>query len=314
MLTRRRLAAAMALAALPLPARAEPRSLRIGYQKNGILVVARQRGTIEAKLAPLGVQVDWLEFSHGPPLMEALRLGAVSVGQVGDAPVIFAQAAGSDVLYVAAQPATGSASAILVPPGSTLQTLADLRGRRVAFAKGSSAHSLTLAALERAGLAYSDIVPAYLAPADAAAAFARGSVDAWTIWDPYYAIAEEQAGVRALAKSDAIAPQTNFFVGSKAYTLANPDVVTAFADSLAETAAWSRANRDETARLLSDGTGVGLPQMQRVVARSDFTVAPMTDDVLAEQQRVADRFAAAGLLPRPVRVADIAWRAGRDHA
>ncbi|KMO29003.1 ABC transporter substrate-binding protein, partial [Methylobacterium tarhaniae] len=202
------LAAALAGAALPatLPALAAPAdTLRIGYQKNGILVVAKQQGAIEAKLKPLGVGVAWVEFSFGPPLLEAISLGAIDFGPTGDAPPIFAQAAGGPLVYAAAMEAGGSNAAILVQKDSPIRTLADLKGRRVAFAKASSAHNFTIAALEKAGLTYRDIEPVTLAPADAAAAFARGSVDAWTIWDPYFAIAEMQPSTRVLTLADDIA-------------------------------------------------------------------------------------------------------------
>ena len=175
--------------------------LRVGTQKGAaILAAERQQRGLETLLNPLGVEVQWVEFQFGPPLLEAMRIGAVDIGLAGDTPPIFAQAAKSDLLYVASHPS--GASAILVPAGSKLQTLADLKGKRVAFARGSSSHNLTVAALEKADLAYGDIQAIHLAPADAAAAFERGSVDAWTIWDPYYALYETRPGVRVLAEFD----------------------------------------------------------------------------------------------------------------
>ncbi len=171
----------------------------------------RDRGGAEA--ARRGV--TWVEFSFGPPLLEAISLGAIDLGQTGDAPPIFAQAAGGPITYVAAQEAAGSGAAVLVQKDSPLRTLADLKGKRVAFAKASSAHNLTIAALEKAGLTYRDIEPVTLAPADAAAAFARGSVDAWTIWDPYFAIAEMQPTTRVLALATDIAKPNNFFLAHK---------------------------------------------------------------------------------------------------
>lgn len=309
-LHRRTLLAGLAAAAAPLArtGAAEPKLFRIGYQKNGILVVAKQQQAIEAKLKPFGVSVTWTEFSFGPPLLEALRLENIDFGTVGDTPPIFAQAAKADLLYVAALPAAGSSSAVLLPAGSKLQSLADLKGRRVAFARGSSAHNLTVAALEKAGLRFSDITPVQLAPADAAAAFARGVVDAWTIWDPYYAIAEVQPGVRVLARSQEITPQNSFYLSNRPYTQANGAILQAAIQALDAVAAWSRANHDQVAKLLSEGTGVPLDAMQRAVARSDFVIGPMTDDLVRQQQAVADRFHRIGLIPAPVAIAEVVWR------
>jgi aliphatic sulfonates family ABC transporter substrate-binding protein len=309
MITRRNVLRSLPVSAAAATARAEPaRQFRIGYQKNGILVVARQLRAIENRLRPLGVSVTWTEFSFGPPLLEAMRLGSLDFGTVGDTPPIFAQAAHADLLYVAAASSGSSSAAILLPPGSSLLTLADLKGKRVAFARGSAAHNLTVAALEKAGLTLSDIQPIQLAPADAAAAFARGSVDAWTIWDPYYAIAEVQPGVRILAKSSDITPQNSFYLSSRAYAQANDSVIEAVIDELAKVAAWSNAHRGEVAQLLADGTGVPLDAMQRAVARSTYVIGPMTGEIVRQQQQVADRFQRLGLIPAHVNIADITWR------
>jgi len=313
MIDRRTLVAAAlataAGAALPRPARAADPVFRIGYQKNGILVVAKQQGVIEARLKPLGTQVAWTEFSFGPPLLEALNIGGIDFGQTGDAPPIFAQAAGSDLVYAAAQGAAGSGAAILVAEGSSIRTLADLKGKRVAFAKASSAHNLTLAALAKAGLTYPDIVPVTLAPADAAAAFASGQVDAWTIWDPYFALAQGRPGVRVLALATDIAKPNNFFLANRTVAQARPEIVKAVVDALSGVATWCEANRPEVAALLSRGTGVPLAATERAVARTDYVIGPVTSDLVAEQQAIADRFHAVGLIPKPIRVADAVWAA-----
>ncbi|TXM81406.1 PhnD/SsuA/transferrin family substrate-binding protein, partial [Methylobacterium sp. WL122] len=157
-------------------------------------------------------------------------------------PPIFAQAARSSLVYAAAQEAGGSGSGILLPKGSAIKTLAELKGKRVAFAKASSAHNLTVAALEKAGLTYADIEPVTLAPADAAAAFSRGSIDAWTIWDPYYAIAEGGDGVRVLATAKEIARQNNFFLASRAFAEGRGAVLSEVIDVLGGVARWCGEN------------------------------------------------------------------------
>jgi sulfonate transport system substrate-binding protein len=309
MLSRRTLLAGALAAGLPVPIltrkalAGEAGTFRIGYQKNGILVVAKQQGSIERALKPLGVAVRWTEFSFGPPVLEALGVGAIDFGQTGAPPPVFAQAAGNTLLYVAAQDAGGSGEAILVPQGSPLTTLADLKGKRVAFAKGSSAHYL----LEKVGLAYTDIEPVTLAPADAAAAFARGAVDAWAIWDPYFAIAERQPGTRILASAVEIEKPTNFFLGNRDFTNANAPVVQAAVGALAEVAAWCEAHRPEVAALLAKGTGVPLDATRRAVDRSVYVIAPLTEAVIAGQQRVADRFQALGLIANPIRIREAVW-------
>ncbi|MGT2481656.1 aliphatic sulfonate ABC transporter substrate-binding protein [Methylobacterium oryzae CBMB20] len=312
MLDRRALLAALAALPLapplaPVARAAEPGVLRIGYQKNGILVVAKQQGLIEKRLEPLGHAVRWVEFSFGPPLLEALSVDGIDLGQTGDAPPIFAQAARSNLVYAAAQEAGGSGAGILLPKGSEIRSLAELKGKRVAFAKASSSHNLTIAALEKAGLSYADIEPVTLAPADAAAAFAQGSIDAWTIWDPYFAIAEQGEGVRVLVRATDVTPQNNFFLASRPFAESRAPVLTAAIDALGEVAAWCTQNRGAVAELLSQGTGVPLSATRRAVDRTDYVIGPMTDRVAAEQQRVADRFHALKLIPKPIHIADAVW-------
>jgi aliphatic sulfonates family ABC transporter substrate-binding protein len=287
---------------------ADTKTLRVGFQKGEpVLVAAKENRSFEKALEPLGVQVSWLEFAFGPPMLEAMRVGSIDIGGVGDTPPVFAQAAHADLVYFASRPANGDSSGLLVPPGSTLQALADLKGKKVAFGRGSSAHNLTLAALEKAELTIDDIQPIYLAPADAAAAFAHGDIDAWTIWDPYFAIAEARPGVRVLASSSTISPQNSFYLASRAYATAAPQVLDRLVTSLGEVGAWCEAHKPELAQLLSQGTGVPLPDMKRATDRNSFTTVPMTDALLDDQQRIADRFARSHLIPGKLNVRDYAW-------
>jgi len=283
-------------------------SLRVGFQKGEpVLVAAKENRTFETALDPLGMRVSWVEFPFGPPMLEAMRAESIDIGGVGDTPPIFAQAAHADLVYIAARPSTGDSSAVLVPPGSTLHTLSDLKGKKVAFARGSSAHNLTLAALEKAGLSFADIHPIYLAPADAAAAFTQGDIDAWTIWDPYYAMNEVRPGVRVLASSRNITPQNSFYLASRSYAKQAPAVIEKVVAGLGDIGAWCDTHKVEVAKLLSAGTGVNLPDMTRAIDRTSFRSVPMTDGLLAEQQLVADRFSDLHLIPGKLNVHDYAW-------
>jgi len=190
-----------------------------------------------------------------------------------------------------------------------LQSLGDLKGRKLAVAKGSAAQNLTIAALEKAGLQFGDIEPVYLAPADAAAAFESGKVDAWTIWDPYFAIYEQRPGVRVLALSQDIVSQNSFLLGSRRYANANPQTVVQVVREFDKIAVWSREHRDDVAKLVSDGTGVAIDAMTRTLDRNPLALRPIDDDIIRTQQQVADRFAALNLIPAPIKIADQIWHA-----
>jgi aliphatic sulfonates family ABC transporter substrate-binding protein len=303
-------AALVPLAAGSARAEALPSKLRIGYQKTGALLIVKVRKQVEKRLAPDGVAVEWVEFPFGPPLLEALQAGAIDYGYTGDAPPIFAQAARADLLYVAAIPARGDSQAILVAPDAPARSVADLKGRRVAVAKGSSAHNLLVAATEAAGLKWSDFEVAYLAPADAAAAFAKGAVDAWSIWDPYFALAELSAkGARPLPIDRAVSQQNSFFLANRAFTEKYPALVQAVNDEIAATTAWAATHRGEVAALYAEASGVPLEAQKKAVERAEFTFGPLTEALIAQQQGVADRFHRVGLIPKPIVVRDIVWKA-----
>jgi sulfonate transport system substrate-binding protein len=227
----------LAIAALPSAARAAGSRLRMGYQKNGALLILKQKGTLESRLAERGVAVSWHEFPSGPPLLEALNADGIDFGATGDTPPLFAQAAGADLVYVAYQPAPGKSSAILVRADGPIRALGDLKGRSIAVTKGSSAHNVLVQALKRAGLAYGDIRPVYLQPPDAAAAFRQGAIDAWSIWDPFYAIAERDPGTRVLTTAETVAPSNSFFLARRAYAVESAPVVAA----VIEESPWSPA-------------------------------------------------------------------------
>ena len=279
--------------------------LRIGYQKNGVLVIARQQAVLEHELAPLGITVRWVEFTSGVPMLEAMNAGSIDLGQCGDAPPIFAQAGGAKIVYVAGQPITNGMG-ILVKPKSGIESIAGLRGKRVGFTKGTSAHNVVLLALESAGLAYGDITPVYLSPPDAGAAFARDSIDAWAVWDPYYAIGQRQGG-QPLIDVKRLGKTNSFYIGNREFAAAHGRELVQVIAMLARTATWAEAHRDRVARSLADVTGLDL-EIQTVAAeRSSFAIGPLTDDIITTQQAVADRFYKLGLIPRPIVVRDAVW-------
>jgi len=208
--------------------------LRIGYQKYGTLVLLKARGSLEKRLAPMHVEVKWTEFPAGPQLLEGLNVGSIDFGTVGEAPPIFAQAAGADLVYVANEPPASAAEAIVVLKDSPLKTVAELKGKKVALNKGSNVHFLLVKLLERAGVNYNDIDTIYLTPADARAAFERGSVDAWAIWEPFLSAAQRQTGARILADGNGVVSNHQFFLAARSYAKKREDVIAIILDELAK--------------------------------------------------------------------------------
>jgi sulfonate transport system substrate-binding protein len=284
--------------------------VRIGFQKYGKPVLLKSKGTLEEKLKSEGYRVVWTEFPSGPPLLEALNVGAVDFGNTGEAPPIFAQAAGAPIQYVAYEPLAPKGEAILVPKDSKLNSVADLRGKKVALNKGSNVHYLLVKALEKAGVKYSEIETAFLAPADARAAFERGAVDAWVIWDPFLAAAEAATGARTLADGTGIVSNYQFYFSSKKFLESDPKIVDLVLSQLSEVDDWARSDIHAVAEQLAPAIGLPVPVTEVALKRQAYGIKPVTDAVIADQQQVADAFFALGLLPKQIRISDAARRPG----
>jgi sulfonate transport system substrate-binding protein len=295
-------------AAVPARAEDKPTEIRIGTQKGGFFPAVRQRHSVEDAFKPLGIEIKWVDFQFGPPLLEAINAGSVDFGFVGDSPPIFAQAGGAGIRYVAAVKSDGNTQAIIVPQNSPIKTLADLKGKRIAFGKGSSAHNLLVAALEKAGIAWSDITPAPLAPADATAAFVQGSVDAWSIWDPYLALAELKEHARVIAFDKDVHKPNAFYIARSDFVEKQPALVARLNSVFASEGHWADTHHEEVAKAQAEATGVDIEAIRRFVDRSNYRVVPVDDEVVRSQQAVADRFVKLGLIPRAVNVSDIVWK------
>jgi sulfonate transport system substrate-binding protein len=293
----------MAAAPLALAQNAD-NVLRIGYQKYGTLVLLKARGSLEKRLAPMHVEVKWTEFPAGPQLLEGLNVGSIDFGIAGEAPPIFAQAAGADLVYVGNEPGASAGEAIVVPKDSPIKTVAELKGKKVALNKGSNVHFLLVKLLEKAGVDYKDIDTIFLTPADARAAFERGSVDAWVIWEPFLAAAQKQTGARILADGNGVVSNHQFFLASRSYASKRADVITIILQELATVDQWAKTNQKEAAIALEPQMGLDRGTLELALSRNGFGVTPVSDAVLAEQQRIADTFFDLKLIPKHINVRD----------
>jgi sulfonate transport system substrate-binding protein len=290
------------------PSRAASKgTLKIGYQKSSVtLVLARTKNIFETKLAPLGYDVTWAEFTSGPPLLEALNAGAVNFGFTGEPPPIFAQASGVPLVYVAATDPSPRAVALLKPAKSTLESVKDLAGKKVAVAKGSSAHYLLVAALANAGVPYSSVTKVFLQPADARAAFSAGDVDAWSIWDPFYAGAQA-AGAKVLTDGTGLMPNRSYYSTRKDFAASSSDALEAAISAVNEQEAWEKLNIQEAASDISPSIGLPTPVLETWFGRQKYGVNKLTPAIFADQQKIADTFFKLGLIPKAIDVSEAAW-------
>ena len=277
-------ASAIALPAFGAIAQQPAREFRIGHQK-GFLSLLKGRGTLEKRLAPLGVSLKWTEFTAGPVQLEALNVGSIDFGDVGEAPPIFAQAAGAPLAYVAATVPRPRTEGVLLPKGSPIRTVADLKGRKVALNKGSNVHYFLVKLLEKHGLKYADVNVVFLPPADARAAFEKGSIDAWVIWDPFLAAAEKTLDARLLADATGVVGNRAYYVSSLDYVAKHPDVLAIVTEEINRIDQWASANKGDYATELSGLWGIPKPVVDVSVGRAKYGTAPITRAILASSKR-----------------------------
>ena len=301
-ITRRRvLATGLASAALgstsTVFAQAPARVLRVGHQK-GWLSILKGRGTLEKRLAPLGVSVTWTEFNAGPVQLEALNVGSIDFGDVGEAPPIFAQAAGAPLVYAGATVPRPKLEAVIVPKGSAIRSVADLKGKRVALNSGSNVHYFLVKLLEKHRLAYGDVQTVFLAPPDARAAFEKGAIDAWVIWDPFLAAAQKTLDARLLADASGVVQNRAYYFTSREFATRNPDVLKIAIDEVNAVDSWAAKNQAAAAAELSAVLGLDKSITELYLSRATFGTAPITREILGEQQVIADTFFELKLIPK----------------
>ncbi len=276
--------------------------MNIGYQKFGTLNILKAKGTLDKDLKTLGYTVKWTEFPGGPQLLEALNVGSLDFGHTGEAPPIFAQAAGAPLVYYANAAANPKGEAILVPKNSPINTLTDLKGKKIALNKGSNVHFLLVKALEKAGIPYSDIQTIFLTPADARAAFEKGDVYAWVIWDPFLADAQISTNARILADGTGLVNNREFFLATNKFAKDNPKVLDVIFKELEKTDKWVEDNPKEAAEFLAPQIGMSVETLELTLNRRTFGIEKVSDQMAKDQQQIADTFYKLKLIPQEIKV------------
>ena len=278
-------------------------TVHIGYQRSSTLMtLLKETGELEKKLAEKNIKVSWHEFTSGQPLAEALNVGSVDVtADVADTVPVFAQAAQANLTYYAKETASPNAQAILIPQNSSIKTVADLKGKKIAVTKAAGSHYLLIAALNQAGLSFADITPAWLSPADGRAAFEHGGVDAWVTWEPYVSSGTVVQNAKVLASGEGLASYTRYYLTGHKFAQENPAILNDVIDALKEKAAWVKANPDEAAKILAPLWG-NLPQevVLKANANRSYNVKSVTIEDMPEQQKISDAFFNEKLIPNTI--------------
>lgn len=279
--------------------------IRIGYQKNGPLVILKSLGSLEEKLAPKGYEVEWKEFQEGPALVEALNAGSIDMGRTGNSPVIFAQASGASFVILAAGKSKFKGSGILVPEGSSIKRIEDLKGKEIGFAKGSSSHYLLTKTLEKAGIHYDDITPAYLSPGDARVAFEQGNIDAMVAWDPYTASTEINSNGDLLINGEGLSTDRDFFIATESFAKKYVDLTEIILDEVAQSSEWANNHHEELIAMLGPILNIDEASVEKTVKRRIYGIDDISEEMIEEQQEIADIFYELNIVPKEIDVREV---------
>lgn len=290
------------------------KTISVGFQKSALnLLMARDEKLLEQQFP--NAKIEWKEFPAGPQMLEALAVGAVDYGFVGNTPPIFAQAAGKDLTYVGYEVYSDDSLALIVPPQSAIQRIEDLKGKRIALQKGSNAHEFLSKILTKAGLSWTDIQPIWLPPADARAAFDKKSVDAWAVWDPFLSAAELQGQAHVLTTSGDYGKSYTFYVANPEFVTAHPQATAGVLKALNDADLWIKKNQTIALETYQKNTGLDIAVAKNAFdrRRKPSPVQPLTTEVIQSQQNIADQFQQLGLIPNKINVQPIVWSASTSN-
>ncbi|MEG3437777.1 sulfonate ABC transporter substrate-binding protein [Pannus brasiliensis CCIBt3594] len=289
-------------------------TLKIGYPEGMTnLEVLRERGFLEARLKPFGVTVTWTNFLAASSLIEALSNGTIDFCGGGGTASVFSQAAEHVFVRVAKEKYTApKGQAILVPEDSPIRTLADLKGKKIAFDRGSSAHYVLIRALMKVGLELSDIEPVYATQPEALVLFRRGEIDAWVVWVPYsptetrtYPGGRSIADLESIFGENASLEVPTYYYAVPELVRDYPDVLKVILEEVNEAGAWAKQQELDAARRMAEHHELDPAIVANLEQRaSERAIVPIDDRSLTALQHQANLFRDLKLIPKRVNVRD----------
>ena len=292
----------------------EVKSLQIGFQKSSLnFLVAREQKLFEQQFP--NTKIEWREFPAGPQMLEALAVGAVDFGYVGNTPPIFAQAADKNLSYAGYEVYPEKSLGLVLPANSSIRSLSDLKGKRIALQKGSSAHEFLAKVLQKANLSWQDIQPIWLPPADARAAFNKGSVDAWAIWDPFLSAIELSGPVTTFIGGSDFPTTYSYYISNPKFVNAHPGVTDKVLKSLNDADTWILNNQDLAVDLYASSTGLKKDVAKNALDRRSkpSPIRPITSVNIESQQQIADLFYKEKLIPKQIKIQDVILNSESNH-
>lgn len=277
-------------------------TVTIGYQKADPVDIARQHGELIKKMKAKGYQVVFKEFSDGAALMTALKSGAIDYARVGDTPPVTAKAAGTDIALIAAGATKEYGSGILVGKNSQITNLKQLKGKTIAYQKGTAAQYLIIQALKKAGLSTNDVKLVNMDQSSASVAFAKGSVDAWVTWDPYTATAQVNQGAKLLTNGTGLAKNRDFLISTQNYAKTHTALSKLMTTYINDDMTWANNHHTQLIAMLSKTLKLSDAVIQKMVERRTYAMALVKADssTVDEENQIANTFYQEGVVTEKV--------------
>jgi|JFJP01.1.fsa_nt_gi sulfonate transport system substrate-binding protein len=285
----------------------ELKPLRIGCQPYGTLILVEGRGKLGLKLASLGVAPEWIEFKTGMEMMDGFKDGKLDFIVVGEAPPVFMQSAGIDLVYIGYEPPSPKSVAVVIAKNSTIATLADLKGKKIAFAKGTNVHFLFFKVLEKAGLTEKDVQIIYLPPIQGHKALASNTIDAWVIWDPFLAAAQQELGAKILIDGEGLVPGYQFYLARRDYAEQNSQVIEVIIEEIKQIEGGIKQNPSAVAKFLAPRIGLSTAALETALSRMNTGIQLMDTETMLVQQELANLFYQKGLIKK-ISLKDVLWK------
>ncbi|MGG3623313.1 aliphatic sulfonate ABC transporter substrate-binding protein [Bacillus gobiensis] len=282
-------------------------TIKIGYQKNGTTLLLKEKKELEKELNQDGYQVAWSEFSTASSILEALNAGSIDFANAGDAPSIMALSKGMDFKYIASEPSAPNTEGILVRGYSAIQSIKDLKGKKVAYNQASIAQYLLNQSLSSAGLTMDDVNSVILNPPDASIAFEKGDVDAWVVWDPYLTVSEAK-GNKIISTAEGIVPFRSFYFSTSKIAEENPEVVQKVVDHLNKVGKGINENPQEAAKVLETNTKIPAETWINVLKRKDSNAEIIDQQAIDDLTQQVKELKRIQLIKKSVKIEDYIWR------
>jgi len=284
-----------------------PKLVRIGLTKGStIFLILKAQKTLEERLKQIGTQVQWFEFQTIPLALEAVNAGSLDFSSGVDTSMVFAQANGVPFVYTSAMPQRPKGLALIVNDDSPIHTLADFKGKKVGYGIGWSLHYFLVKALESVGLTVDDIQSVKITgAADGIAALKSRSIDVFAIWDPFYASAEKTMKIRTIVDGQGFAPNRGYTLATPSFAKAYPEVVKVILEKLQAAGDWANQNQRQASEILSPLLGMDVDTLEITMKRQTLGIIPMGEQIIKEQQEIADVFFHLKLISKQIRVEEM---------